>query len=157
MVPTLTWATQTFFHSDETDKPGENMNTPISLDELLESQSPSFTATLEPISEKPTDVKVMPYRDDYRSGCSSSFELPGSMIRSIIPTGKYHYCCGKRLEVAIVELTEDASAPVAHFMKRIERPSEHTDAAPSYVSGENYDPSRAAYSRSRMSPGIVGR
>jgi hypothetical protein len=132
------------------------MSTPMKLDEFLSSQGSSFTATLEPIPEKPTQVKVTPYRDDRGCGCSSRFELPRDMIRSINPTGKYHYCCGKRLEVAVVEFTENASVSVADLIKRIEQPSEHTHAAPPYVPGENYIPPHAAGSGSRVSP-LVGR
>jgi hypothetical protein len=126
------------------------MATPMKLDEFLESQSSGFTATLEPIPDKPTAVRVTPYREDRGCGCSSSFELPKDMVRSVVPTGKYHYCCGKRLEVVVVEFTEAAAVPVAELMKRAERPGEHAHAPPPYP------PPQGADNRGGASP-LVGR
>jgi hypothetical protein len=133
------------------------MSTPVKLDDFLKSQSSGYTATLEPIPEKPTEVKVTPYRDDLGCACSSSFELSRNMIRSVTPTGKYHFCCGKRLEVAVVEFTENASVSVADLMKRIEHPDEHTHAAPPHLPGGNFIPLRAADNRSQLSSGFLGR
>ena len=133
------------------------MSKPMGLDEFLKSQSSGITATLEPIADKPTEIKITPYRDDHGCGCSSSFELPRNMIRSVIPTGKYHFCCGKRLEVAVVEFTENASVSVADLMKRIERPSEHAHAAPPHFPGGDSIPPHAAARRGRGASGLVGR
>jgi hypothetical protein len=133
------------------------MSTPMQLDEFLKSQTSGFTATLEPVPEKPTSIKVTPYRDDRGCGCSSGFELPRNMIRSVTPTGKYHFCCGKRLEVAVVEFTENASVSVADLMKRIEGPSEHAHSASPYSPRGHPVPPHAADTSSRLSSGIVGR
>jgi len=100
------------------------MSSPIKLDDFLSAQSTQrsgFTATVEAVPDKPTDVKITPFRDGHGCGCASSFVLPKSMIRSVTPTGTFHQCCGKRLEVVVVEFTENASIPVADLMKRVER------------------------------------
>ena len=100
------------------------MSEPIQLDEFLTSQSSDtsgFTATLEPIDDKPSAVRVTPYREDRGCGCASSFELPKEMIESVVPTSRYHYCCGKRLEVVVVSFTDNAAVPVAELMKPMDR------------------------------------
>ena len=100
------------------------MSEPIQLDEFLTSQSSDtsgFTATLEPIDDKPSAVRVTPYREDRGCGCASSFELPKEMIESVVPTSRYHYCCGKRLEVVVVNFTDNAAVPVAELMKPMDR------------------------------------
>jgi len=130
--------------------------TRVKLDEFLKAQGSGLTAALEAVSERPTHVKVTPYREDGQCGCSSSFELPREMIRSLVPTGKYHFCCGKRLEVAVVEFAENASVPVADLMKRIDRPSEHTHAPLSHGSPGHNLP-YAASSVGRRPSGLVGR
>jgi hypothetical protein len=43
------------------------------------------------------------------------------MIRSVKPTGDFHRCCGKRLEIVEIEFAENASVPVADLMKRAPR------------------------------------
>lgn len=100
------------------------MSSPLKLDEFLKAQSAQrsgFTATVEAVPDKPGDVTITPFRDEHGCGCASSFVLPRSMIRSVMPTGTFHHCCGKRLEVVVVEFTENASVPVAVLMKRVER------------------------------------
>jgi hypothetical protein len=134
----------------------------MKLDEFLKSQTSGFTATLEPIPENPAHVKVTPYRDDRGCGCSSSFQLPRDMIRSVIPTGNYHYCCGKRLEVALIEFSENASIPVADLMKRMDGPTEHTHAGPpNLAAAHHFQPhpgnNPGPYAGSPRRSGLVGR
>lgn len=130
------------------------MSKTMNLDEFLSSQSAGFRATVEAIPEKPTHVKVTPFRDDRGCGCASSFELPKEAIRSIIPTGKYHFCCGKRLEVAVVEFADNAFIPVAEIIRRIERPHQHAQAALPHDPGGARIPGEAAFQRGF---GLVGR
>ncbi|HXY30531.1 MAG TPA: hypothetical protein VEI06_07455 [Gemmatimonadaceae bacterium] len=132
------------------------MSGPMKLDDFLKSQKSGFTATLEAIPDKPALVKVTPFREEHGCGCSSSIELSKEMIRSITPTGKFHFCCGKRLEVALVEFAENASVPVADLMKRMERPVEHSHAAPAYVPGPSQH-RRPSMSRMRSPVGGGGR
>ena len=137
------------------------MTTPMPLEEFLKSQGSGFTATLEPVPDKPAMVRVTPFRDDHGCGCSSGFELAKRMIRSVIPTGKHHFCCGKRLEVAVIEFTEDASVPVADLISRAERPTHtgphpHAEAHQARVGGRPF-PARTAAGRSAAHPALVGR
>jgi len=118
------------------------MGTPMNLDEFL-SQCSGFTATLQPIPDKPTHVKVTPFKKDHGCGCASSFELPKEMIRSVTPTGKYHFCGSKRLEIAVVEFSENASIPVADLMKRKGHSCHHEHSAPSCDAGGCHDPAHA--------------
>ena len=148
----------------------------MNLEEFLESQSSTsasdshFTATLEPVPEKPAEIKVTPFREDQGCGCASSFELPKAMIHAVTPTGKFHFCCGKRLEVVVVEFTEHASIPVAELMRRSLRRDDHPHVhggspfPPAFAMGGGHGgygghgmPPRAALSRSRAGAGIVGR
>ena len=94
------------------------MSNAMDLDEFLNAQSAGFTATLEAVPDNPTHVKVTPHRDGGGCGCGSSFELPREMVRSVTGTGTFHFCCGKRLQIAVVEFAEDASIPVADLMSR---------------------------------------
>jgi hypothetical protein len=101
-----------------------HMSNPMKLDEFLSSQSSrseAFTATVEPIADNATDVKITPFHEGGGCGCSSSFTLAKKMIRSVKPTGNFHRCCGKRLEIVEIEFEEDASVPVADLMKRAAR------------------------------------
>lgn len=102
------------------------MRDPMQLDEFLKAQGSGFTATLEAIPDKPTHVRVTPFRDGHDCGCAGSFELPREAIRSVTGTGQFHFCCGKRLQVAIVEFAENASVPVADLMKQKEDGYTHT-------------------------------
>lgn len=97
------------------------MSDPMKLDEFLSSQSTrseAFTATVEPIADNDTEVKITPFQEGRGCGCSSSFTLAKSMIRSVTPTGHFHHCCGKRFEIVEIEFAENASVPVAELMKR---------------------------------------
>jgi hypothetical protein len=142
---------------------GAAMSTPVPLDEFLDSQSSGFTATLEPVAEKPAEVKVTPFRDARGCGCAMSFNLAKDLVRSVTPTGRYHFCCGKRLEVAVVEFAENASVPVAELMRRIEEPAEAMPAAPQYLSRAGYPssaspaPRSAAFARPGWPSQLVGR
>jgi hypothetical protein len=120
------------------------MSAPVKLDEFLRSQSSGSTATLEPIPDKPTRVKVTPFHGDRGCGCASSFELPRDMIHSVTPTGQFHFCCGKRLEVVVVEFAEHASVPVADLMKRIDNPGHHAHATSPFETGAHRVPTHAA-------------
>lgn len=139
------------------------MNTSTNLDEFLKSQSSGFTATLEAVPDKPTAVKVTPFRDEHGCGCSSSFELARSMIRSVTPTGKFHFCCGKRLEVVVVEFTENASVPVADLINRGEHPNQPMHAAPHHHHAGGHSvprdchPFQARAGLSGASASLVGR
>src|SRR5919204_5442720 len=108
------------------------MSEPMGVEEFLTGQGSlaGFTATLEAVPDKPTHVKVTPFRDDRGCGCASSFELPKEAIRSVTPTGDYHLCCGKRLQVAVVEFAEGASIPVADLVEQMNRWSDHRHASP---------------------------
>jgi hypothetical protein len=108
------------------------MSKPKGLDEFLEDQGEvaGFTATLEPVPDKSTHVKVTPFRDGHGCGCESSFELPKDAIRSVTPTGNHHFCCGKSLRVAVVEFAEGASIPVADLVEQMSRASSDFHAAP---------------------------
>ncbi len=101
------------------------MSKPVPLDEFLSAQSAGFTATIEAIPDKPKYVKVTPFRDGGGCGCSASVELPREAVRSVTGTGKFHFCCGKRLEIAIVEFAKDASVPVADLLKPKEPAHDH--------------------------------
>lgn len=137
------------------------MSSPIKLDDFLTAQSvqrSGFTATVEAIPDKPTDVRITPFREEHGCGCASSFMLPKSMIRSVAPTGTFHHCCGKRLEVVVVEFTETASVPVADLMKR----TEHAESArrpdmPPRSGGGGGRSSRNARMIGPGGGGIVGR
>ena len=140
------------------------MTTPMPLEEFLKSQGSGFTATLEPVPDKPAMVRVTPFRDDHGCGCSSGFELAKRMIRSVIPTGKHHFCCGKRLEVAVIEFTGDASVRVADLISRAEHPHHVVRPAPSHPHGAgNYAPGSGYAFQPRLAAGrgggagIVGR
>ncbi len=138
------------------------MSSPIKLDDFLTAQSAQrsgFTATIEAMPDKPTDVTITPFREEHGCGCASSFVLPKSMIRSVTPTGTYHHCCGKRLEVVVVEFTETALVPVADLMKRTERtqraePARRLDT-PARSGGER--PPRRADRMIGRGGGLVGR
>ena len=100
------------------------MSDSMKLDEFLSSQSSqseAFTATVEPIADNATNVKITPYQEGRGCGCSSSFTLAKKMIRSVKPTGNFHRCCGKRLEIVEIEFEENASVPVSDLMKRASR------------------------------------
>lgn len=144
----------------------------MDLDDFLEAQgaapaaTSAFTAVLEVIPDRPDEVKVTPYRDEGGCGCSSSFALRKAMIRSVKPSGKFHLCCGKRLEVVEIEFAEDASIPVTDLFRRAARPSEHAHAPAPYAMAGSMGPPRggvappgSAASRARIGPGggIVGR
>jgi hypothetical protein len=87
------------------------------LDEFLEAQGRGVTVTLQAIPDRPDLVRVTPHHGRGGCGCGSSFDLPRTMIVGVKGTGTHHFCCGKRLEVAIVEFAEDAAVPVAELMK----------------------------------------
>jgi hypothetical protein len=133
----------------------------MKLDEFLESQNSAsdagFTAVIEAIPDRPEDVKVTPFVDEHGCGCDSSLELPKTMIESVTPTGKFHLCCGKRLEVVVVEFTENAAIPVADLMRRAVRPHEAGHAPPHYPASYGLPPYPAAAGRARGPHGIVGR
>jgi hypothetical protein len=65
------------------------MRSRIKLDDFLTAQSDQrlgFTATVEAMPGKPTDVEITPFREEHGCGCASSFVLPESMIRSVTST-----------------------------------------------------------------------
>lgn len=101
------------------------MSNPVSVDDFLKSQRSGFTATLEPVADKATHVKVTPYHGEHACGCDSAFQLPKDMIRSVTPTGTRHFCCGKWLEVVVVEFAENASVPVQDLIGRMQRSHHH--------------------------------
>jgi len=101
------------------------MSTPIKIDDFLSAQGSGFTATLETIPDRQTHVKVTPYQEGTGCACSMSFQLPREMISSVTPTGKYHFCCGKRLEVVVIAFAENASVPVTELMQRLETMPSH--------------------------------
>ena len=135
------------------------MSEPVGLDEFLSDQGKlaGFTATLEPVPDKPRHVKVTPFREDRGCGCSSSFELPKEAIRSVTPTGSYHFCCGKRLQVAVVEFAEGASIPVADLVEQMNRPSEHRQAAPRAGGQRGANPPWPPHPGGSQPVGLVGR
>ena len=134
------------------------MSTPMKLDAFLTQQThvqdTGFMAVLEPIADRPDAIKVTPFHDDQGCGCASSLELPRTMIQSVTPTGKFHQCCGKRLEVVQVEFTENASVPVADLMRRRVQPHDHGHAV---APPGRFAPPPGAMSRSRSPHGLVGR
>ena len=154
------------------------MSTPMKLDEFLSTQSSrseAFTATVEPIVDNATEVKITPFQEGRGCGCSSSFTLAKEMIRSVTPTGSFHHCCGKRLAIVEIEFAENASVPVADLMKRAARPSGemHADIPyqmaggqfPQQMAGVPFPqqtpggqlPPREARAAGRMGAGLVGR
>ena len=141
------------------------MAEPMKLDDFLTSQTTTgFTATLEPIPDRPKDVKVTPFRDGHGCGCASSFELAKDKITSVTPTGQFHFCCGQRLEIAVVEFAENASIPVTDLIKQRERASEHSHLSPGFHPGGSPMPTGGSSSSPRFrggaSPwgrGVVGR
>jgi len=132
----------------------------MKLDAFLESQTSvsesEFTATIEAIPDRPKDVKVTPFVPGHGCGCDSSLELPKSMIESVTPTGDFHFCCGKRLEVVAVEFSEDAALPVADVMKRATQRPEGGRGSSLPLGGDGFTP-LPAVARSRGGQGIVGR
>jgi hypothetical protein len=108
------------------------MSESMGLDEFLSGQGKlaGFTATLEAVPDKSTHVNVTPFHHDRGCGCASSFELPKEAIRSVTPTGDYHFCCGKRLQVVVVEFAEDASIPVADLVEQMHSPPGQLRGAP---------------------------
>ena len=112
------------------------------LDEFLSAQSSGFTATIEPIPDKPKYVKVTPYREARGCGCESSIELPREAIRSVTGTGTFHFCCGKRLEVVVVEFAEDASVPVADLLKQKEHGHDHHHEHTGHHGSHGYEGAR---------------
>ncbi|MEO7362548.1 MAG: hypothetical protein ABI120_19615 [Gemmatimonadaceae bacterium] len=94
------------------------MSEPMPLDDFLSAQGSGFTATIEAIAEKPMYVKVTPWRESGGCGCASSLELPRDAIKSVKGTGQFHFCCGKRLEVAVVDFNDDASIPLADVLEK---------------------------------------
>lgn len=150
------------------------MSNPVKLDEFLSSQSSrseAFTATVEPIADNPTEVKITPFQEGRGCGCSSSFTLAKEMIRSVTPTGHFHRCCGKRLEIVEIEFAENASVPVADLMKRATRTGGETHAGMPYegipyqMMGGQFPqqmpggqlPPREARAAGRRGAGLVGR
>lgn len=131
----------------------------MGLDEFLADQGKlaGFTATLEPAPDRSTHVTVTPFRDDRGCGCASSFELPKEAIRSVTPTGNYHFCCGKRLQVAVVEFAEGASIPVADLVKQMDRVSDHPHAAPMPIGSGRVNPSWPPRPGGSRPVGLVGR
>lgn len=104
------------------------MSKSMKVDDFLSAQGnveAGLTATLEAVPERDTHVKITPFREGLGCGCSQSFELPKKMIRSVTGTGRHHFCCGKRLEVASVEFTDDAAIPVSELMKAREHAHAH--------------------------------
>ena len=137
----------------------------MKLDEFLSSQSSrseAFTATVEPIADDETDVKITPFHEVGGCGCSSSFTLAKKMIRSVQPTGNFHRCCGKRLEIVEIEFEESAAVPVADLMKRAARAGGEMhagmprEAMPNPMPGGDF-PSHAARAAGRQGAGLVGR
>ena len=136
----------------------------MSLDDFLDhqgeqDQGDGFQATLEAVPDEPTLVKVTPFHGEHGCGCSSSFELPRKAVKSITPTGNYHFCCGKRLEVTVVEFTKDAAVPVTSLMARREPDHHHHDHGHGAM-----PPGLGAAQMARMVPprfggrqGLVGR
>jgi hypothetical protein len=101
----------------------------MQLDEFLEAQGEDagptgdFKATLETVEDKPDLVKVTPYVEGLGCGCAGALELPKTLIRHVTPSGSFHLCCGKRLEVVSVEFVEGASVPVAEVLGRAMQPA----------------------------------
>jgi hypothetical protein len=144
------------------------MSNPMKLDEFLSTQSSrseAFTATVEPIADNATDVKITPFHEGGGCGCSSSFTLAKKMIRSVKPTGNFHRCCGKRLEIVEIEFEENASVPVADLMKRAARAGGEMHAGlphegspfqmPGMPGGQL--PPHEARAAGRQGAGLVGR
>lgn len=149
------------------------MSDPMKLDEFLSSQSSrseAFTATVEPIKDNTAEVKITPFQEGRGCGCSSSFTLKKEMIRSVAPTGNFHRCCGKRLEIVEIEFAENASVPVADLMKRAAQSRSEAHAAtphegiPYGMTGGNFGqqmpggqmPLREGRATGRRGPGIHG-
>ena len=143
------------------------MGEPMELDDFLSGQSDqgsAFEATLEAIPDQPTLVKVTPFHSGYGCECASSFELARDAVQSVTPTGTYHFCCGKRLEVAVVEFTEDAVVPVTQLMARPDHADLQTatpfglqPATMPYGLGPGPGTPQAGARRGPGSAGIVGR
>jgi hypothetical protein len=131
------------------------MSIDTKLDEFLSSQGSGFTATIETLPDKPTQIRVTPFLGESWTGRVHSFELPRDAIRSVTPTGKYHFCCGKRLEIVVVEFAENASIPVADLIKRMGRPGDYMHAVPPHGAGASHVPAQAA--AAQRGQGIVGR
>ena len=151
------------------------MSGPMKLDEFLSGQSSrseAFTATVEPIADNSAEVKITPFQEGRGCGCASSFTLAKEMIRSVKPTGDFHRCCGKRLEIVEIEFAQNASVPVADLMKRASGPRGEPHAGmphegmpyqmmsgqfPQQMPGGQQPPPGDARAAGRMGAGLVGR
>jgi hypothetical protein len=130
------------------------MTKPISLDDFLEAQGKGITATLEACADKSTHIKLTPWHGEGRCGCSSSIELPREAIASIVPTGKFVFCCGKRLEVAVVELNDKATISIGDLLKQKEQPMPHGPGEPGHRVGHGHGGGYSALHGPAMPPSV---
>jgi hypothetical protein len=82
----------------------------MSIDELLNQQtSVGLTATVEPIADEPTLIKVTPFTPQAGCLCNLAMRVPKDTISHVISTGQAHFCCGKQLLIVEVHFRDDAS------------------------------------------------
>jgi hypothetical protein len=147
----------------------------MNLDEFLEAHGKdagttgAVQATLEPVENKPDVVKVTSYVEGVGCGCAGALELSKTLIGQVTPSGTFHHCCGKRLEVVSIQFVEGASMPVgevlgwatrppvAHHHPH-ERPGSRAGGWPGALGPTGYPPRTPLARRGPMGgAGLVGR
>lgn len=95
-------------------------NRTISLNDLLKSQAHQpLLCTIEAIPESDLKVKITPWRENSGCLCEYSLKVDKKLIKEILPTGKEHLCCDKKLLVVEIKLIEKASFDLLDFFTQL--------------------------------------
>jgi hypothetical protein len=95
-----------------------------------ERASTSFTATIEPVTDRPDSVRITPV-DSGGCGCDRAIIVAVSHIESIeAVAGESRECCGKRLNVARVKLKAEATVQVSDLVSTRSQHARETNVRP---------------------------
>jgi hypothetical protein len=87
----------------------------VSVDSLLESQGAedaSLLATIEPVADDVTRVRITPFVAGSGCSCEQAITVPKQAIQALFKTDDIHWCCGKKFAVVEIEFANDILADV---------------------------------------------
>lgn len=103
----------------------------IKLDDFLKRQKETNKVTIEPVEGDEKLIKVTPWSKSGGCSCSRSIKVPKDAVKSVLPTGEEHLCCGKMLLVATVEFKDEHSLKLSDVLNQLSHnESEHHHKQP---------------------------